>query len=593
MPPMIIRFKSAGVAGLVALCAALPLPALADLEVRVDGLSGAEQDNVESRLGILAAADREDLSDDQVRSLHQQAVGDIRKALQPYGYYEPVIESTLDGQAPDWRANYRIAAGPRTLISKVDVVVEGEAREFEAVVAVMRQLRLREGDPLLHERYEDAKSRLQQAAYNNGYLDAVFTRAELRVKPTAHTAEILLTLDSGPRYFFGDITLETQGLDETFVRNYVLMVPGEPFDPQQLLKTQFALSDLDYFQTVEMAPLRESMRGNRIPVEIRTTPRPRRRYEIGAGYGTDTGARLTSAIEFRRLGDTGHKLRGEARVSEIKDSYGGEYRIPLGRKPGENLSFTGTRAYEKFVDGGESLKYALGASLARVPGKWQRRLYLQYEHEESVIADVSDISDLLIPGLSLNRSETDNPIHTRRGWSAFADVHGAYKEALSSTSFLQVRGLLRTALPLFERARLLGRAELGVNLVEAFSKLPPSQRFFAGGDQSVRGYAYQSLGPRDASGRVIGGQYLSAFSIEAEYSFSGRLWNGLLRNWGAAAFVDAGGADDIPWPELARGIGAGLRYRAPIGFVNLDLAHALDGDDRRGLRLHISVRVGL
>jgi translocation and assembly module TamA len=563
----------------------------ADVEVRVDGLSGPEQTNVENRLSLRAAAERgeETLDEWRVRNLHQQADSEIRTALQPYGYYQPRIESSLSGGGEHWQAHYRIDPGPRVHLTAVDVEVTGEARDFPAVRAVLADLQLRPGEPLLHERYEQEKARLQQAAYNGGYLDAAYVRAELRVTPALQAAEVLLTLDSGPRYYFGEIRLDTQGLDEAFLRNYVKMESGRPFDPQKVLETQFVLGDLDYFQNVEMVPLREEMdEQRRIQVEIRTTPRPRRRYEIGLGYGTDTGARLTTAVEARRIGNSGHKLRGEMRLSELKNTYGGEYRIPLGDKPGESLSFTGTRADEKFVDGGDSLKYTLGASLARVPGDWRRRLYLEYAYEESRIADVPDTSNLLIPGVSFNRTDSDDPIHARQGWSLFADVHGANKALLSSASFLQARGLLRLAWPLGPRARLLGRVELGATLVEELSELPASQRFFAGGDQSVRGYAYQSLGPRDSEGRVIGGEFLSTFSIETDYRFAGR-----LRNWGVAACADAGGAGDDPGPPLFKSVGAGVRFWAPIGNVNLDLAHPLDSDDGRSVRLHISVRVGL
>lgn len=566
------------------LLAALPLRA--EIEVEIEGLDSELRENVEERLSIRAAAEREDLDGILVQSLHQQAEAEIRRALQPYGHYEPSIESRLSGEAPDWRAHYRVDAGPQTRIRRLDIQMQGEGATQTELQLALVSLSLREGQPLLHSRYEAAKLALQQAAYNAGYLDAAYTRAELRVEPQARSADVLLTLDTGLRYFFGAITVEPQGLDEGFVRRYILLTPGEPFDPQQVLKTQFALSDLDYFQTVEMQPQRDKMEAQRLPLHIHTTPRARRRYEIGAGYGTDTGPRVTAAAEFRRLGSHGHKLRAETRIAEQKRTVGGEYRVPLGRKPGDSISFTGASTYEKFIDG-DSLKYSIGASLSRTPGDWQRRVYLLYEHEESDIAGARREDDQLIPGFSLNRTEADDPIHTMRGWSLFADVHGTNKDLLSTASYLQARTLLRGAYPLGPRWRLLGRAELGANLVADFSELPISQRFFAGGDQSVRGYAYQSLGPRDAAGNVIGGKFLTTLSVETDYRFRGD-WS----NWGVAAFADAGGANDDPGPELSVGVGAGLRYRAPIGYLNLDLAHPLH-DEARNLRVHISVRVGL
>ena len=139
-------------------------------------------------------------------------------------------------------------------------------------------------------------------------------------------------------------------------------------------------------------------------------------------------------------------------------------------------------------------------------------------------------------------------------------------------------------LPVFARSRVLLRAEAGGTLLEEFSDLPPSQRFFAGGDQSVRGYGYQSIGPVNADGEVIGGAFLSTLSAELETPVHGP--------WGVAVFIDAGGVDDDPNPALKRGVGAGLRYLSPVGAIQLDLAHPLDGE-QRGVRLHLGIRVGL
>lgn len=559
------------------------LPALAGVDVTIKGVDGELKTNIEQRLAIRDLDTRKDLDEPLVLRLHQQAEGDIRSALQPFGYYSPQVNPQLTGAAPKWKALYTVNPGPPTLVEHIDIRVEGDGAENPALKLVLDRPLLREGRVLNHTQYEATKTRLAQAAYANGFLDAQFTRAELRVNPAAQKAEVRLTLQTGPRYFFGPVTIEQEGLNPEFVQRYIRIAPGGPYDPQQVLDTQFALTDLDYFQTVEIQPQRDQVLHGHIPIVIRTTPRPLRRYEFGVGYGTDTGARVSSGVEFRRLNQQGHKLRLDARVSEIKTALGGEYRIPQGKKTTESVSFNASSIAERF-ENGDSLKYVLGASLNRTPGAWQRRVYLNFEHEESDIAGVTSNADLLLPGVSFNRGEMDDPIHTLRGWNFFVDVHGAHSDFLSTATFLQTRVQLRGAYPLGSRVRLLGRAEIGASFVDEFSDLPASQRFYAGGDQSVRGYAYQSLGPRDANGLVMGGRYLTVLSAEANL----RVWG----NWGVASFIDVGGAADTPDPELSRGVGAGLRYRAPIGYLNLDVGWPLDEPDP-GARLHLSVRVGL
>lgn len=562
----------------------LSLPAQAGIEVNIKGLDGAELQNVQQRLAITAAAQRPDLDDALVERLHEQAPDDIRTALQPYGYYNVTVTSAAPQKSEDgWTVTYVIQAGPPTLISKTDVSIEGEGRDYPELQRALNSLPLKSGERLMHADYEAAKARLLDTAFNGGFLDVKFDLSELRVNPETHTAEIELKLNSGPRYYIGPVTLELQKLERANVERYIGIEEGEPFSPQKILQTQFALSDLDYFQTVEIEPRRDQVQDQRIPIIIHTTLRKNARYQFGGGYGTDTGVRGIASAEFRRINDYGHKVLTDLRLSEIKNSVSAEYRIPLGDRPADHLGFSATYSNEIIADGRAS-KYTLGSNLNRELGFWQRRIYLDFTREFSELNSVSQTTDLLIPGLSLSHSTLDDPIRTRQGWSAFFDVHGASKLALSNADFLQLHGVLRGAYPLGERARLLGRAEMAGSLVADFSELPATQRLYAGGDQSVRGYSYQSIGPKDSNGKTIGGKYLSVFSIETDYR--------IFDEWGVAAFYDLGGADDSPAPTLLGGVGLGVRYLAPFGDIRVDFAHPLDDPDT-SVRLHVGIRVGL
>ena len=574
--------------GFIALCSLMLLllspAAQAEIEVNVQGLDGPEQKNVEQRLAINAASQRADLDEALVQRLHEEAPDDIRTALQPFGYYSV----TLDPSEPrktegGWTVTYMVHPGPPTLIRKIDVSLEGEGRDYPELQTAVAALPIKTGTRLLHADYEAAKARLMNSAFNGGFLDAQFERSELRIDPDTQSAEIELKLNSGPRYYIGPVTLELRKLDRANVERYISIEEGQVFSPQKVLETQFALSDLDYFQSVEIEPHRELTKDQHIPITIRTTLRKNARYQFGGGYGTDTGARGTAIAEFRRVNDYGHKVITNLQLSEIKNNIGAEYRIPVGDKPSDNISFTAAYSQEKVADG-DARKYTVGSSLNRSLGFWQRRVYLDFTHELSTLSNVEQTSDLLIPGLSLSHGSLDDPIHTRLGWFVFLDAHGASKYALSNADFLQLHGVLRGAYPLGERARILGRVEVAGSLVSDFSELPATQRLFAGGDQSVRGYSYQSIGPKDSTGKVIGGKYLNVYSIEGDYR--------ILDDWAIAAFYDLGGADDTPAPRLLAGVGVGARYRAPFGDIRVDFAHPLNDPDTF-VRLHIGIRVGL
>lgn len=584
--PSAVPRPSAPALRLLALAALLLARAAAAApEVEIEGIEGAERRNVEARLQVMAylADDGED--EQQIRRLHRFAEDDIRGALEAYGYYAPKIESTIEGEGRKLRLRYVIQPGPPTLLREVRIEVTGPGAGLEELQEPRKDTQLRPGARLQHDDYETTKSELARAAYRNGFLDARLAEHELRVEPAAARADVVLRLETGPRYYFGEVRVAQEGLDPGFITRYVPIEPGKPFNPESLLQAQFVLSDLGYFGSVDVQPRRDQAVNGVIPVEIATTPRPPHRYDVSVGYGTDTGARAGLGAEFRQLNRRGHTLRTDLRQSEIKNSIGAQYRVPLGTRAGEGLGFA-TSYTDEVVGDGESQRYDFTLSLSRTPGEWQRQWYLRHVYEESFVpATGVDTSKLLLPGLSLSRGELDDPIHATRGWSVFLDVHGGDEELVSDVSFLQGRGVLRGVLPLGTRARLLGRAELGGSVIDEFRALPASQRFFAGGDQSVRGYDYQTLAPRDSTGRVIGGKFLTTYSVEAEY----RVWG----NWGAAAFFDLGNADDDPSPKLYRGAGVGLRYRAPIGTLQLDLAHPFDGEDRTGVHPHLGIRVGL
>lgn len=567
-------------------------PALAGIDVQVRGLGSDERDNCYDRLSILEYARRSDADKSEyeaadVQRLFKQGEAEIKTAMQPFGWYNITVKSELRGAAPDWTVIYTVDAGPETDLTKINIEITGEGLDYAPLRGLTeRPLPLKLGERLKHDEYEELKTRLVQTAYSGGMLDANLTRRELRVDVANNSAEVLLTLDSGRRYRFGDITIEQDGhLHENFLRRYITFQPDEYFDPAKVLGTQFAFGDLDYFDSVDVDTQRDKVDAEgRIPVVIRTIEKAPRKYQFGLGYGTDTGPRASIGTEFRRINNGGHKLRLDLRVSPVISTAVAEYRIPFGHVPSDSISFTTQVLTQNFSDVNETL-YRFGTSYNRQGRLWQRRVYLEYTVDRySIKQSPHQTSTLLVPGISFNRTVADDPIFPKRGWYAFIDTHGGTTAALSDTNFIQGLVKLRSTLYLGNRLYLLSRIDEGGTAVGRFDNLPPSQRFFAGGDESVRGYSYQSLGPRDANGRVAGGRFLTTASSEIDWY--------VYKTYGLAIFADAGGADNDPRVPLSLGAGAGVRYRAPFGSFALDLAHPFDAG-QSPVRLHIGVRVGL
>jgi translocation and assembly module TamA len=161
----------------------------------------------------------------------------------------------------------------------------------------------------------------------------------------------------------------------------------------------------------------------------------------------------------------------------------------------------------------------------------------------------------------------------RRGWGGTAFVRGGVSDAGGNARFAQVYANLRWFKGLGKDSRLLARGEIGHTFSDEISLLPPTLRFHAGGDRSIRGYGWREVGPR--VGTVgdefpVGAKNVVTASLEYERYFNGP--------WGMAVFVDTGSAFDND-VDLRTGVGVGLRWRSPLGPLRVDLARGLDHPD--------------
>ena len=232
------------------------------------------------------------------------------------------------------------------------------------------------------------------------------------------------------------------------------------------------------------------------------------------------------------------------------------------------------------TDSSDSTVRTIGATLNRGRGAWREAVAINYQKEEYVIADEKDNSTLLMPGVNWSRTWGREFINTFDGLRFDIGLRGASDKLISDTSFFQLQGGIKAITPLGQHNRIITRGKLGSTWLNEFQELPSSVRFFAGGAQSVRGYAYQSLGPVDDKGNVVGGKHLMIGSVELEHRFENK--------WSVAAFYDGGNAIDNLEDKLARGAGVGVRWQSPVGPVRIDLASAISKDGKPW-RLHINI----
>lgn len=548
------------------------------VEVRFKGIEDAVLANVAASV-TLNQQRKEALSESRIRFLYRRGTEEIRQALKVFGYYSPTIEAELSQTDSGWLAEYRIEAGEPVVIDQVDIRFSGEGADTKTFNQLREKHPFRQGNRLEHQVYDSYKNRIERRAQELGYFDATFVRHEMRVDVDKRAATIVLVYDTGQRYHYGPVSFSETPLNEEFLRNYIPFEQGEPYNSNDPLKLRRRLIDSDMFSSVNVKPDERSGKDLEVPVEVELEPRKRNRYTAGIGFATDTGPRLRLGWNARYLNERGHRFDSDLRVSPVLSNLTGTYLMPYFRNRQADVGLRAALKNED-TDTSESRSGQLSLFQSRTRWGWNETLSTSYLVEDFKVAETRDTTKLLIPGANWWRSWSDDPIYARHGGRLSLDLKGAAQPVLSDISFAQARISGKYVRALGWRNRLLTRLELGATAVSDFSRLPASLRFFAGGDNSIRGYDYQSLGPENENGEVTGGRYLIVGSVEYEQF--------VYKDYGVAAFVDFGNAINDLSDPLEVGTGVGLRWLSPVGLIKLDVAAGITEDDVP-IRLHMSL----
>ncbi len=311
------------------------------------------------------------------------------------------------------------------------------------------------------------------------------------------------------------------------------------------------------------------------------TPRKIHKYSAGLGGSTDEGLRGRLKYNNRRLNTAGHRLNIELRSSLIEQRFLSAYEIPRAHPVDETLSLqVGIRREDLNVFNTAEAQVGLTETKRR-PWGWLETRFISVKEQSFDVASDNRTTTLILPGLRWTKRRSDDPLYPLDRYAISFEIRGSANALVSDVDFARTLLSIRAVYGLPQGIRLLTRTELGASWVENFRALPPSERFFAGGDTSIRGYALDDLGPVDNSRRVVGGKYLAVASVEVEKFVS--------ESWGLALFCDAGNAfgGSGQNQEVKLGIGLGVRWRSPIGPVGIDLAHPLDDDSLARIHLRI------
>jgi translocation and assembly module TamA len=496
-------------------------------------------------------------SSEKIHCWYQHSLSDIQHILAAYGYFKPSICPSLKQKGAKWYANYQISPGPPLRITLLEVSVQDPRKKDPPIEKSIADFPLHQGDIFSSERYEHAKQLLLATAIGQGYLSAYFSKHTVLINRKSYTARITLTLNKGPRYYFGPIIFQQSILKDNLLRRYIPFKIGAPYSSTQLLSLQENLNKSGYFSNVSINAIKTQKQA--LPVTFTLTPRPSQQYTAGRGYSTDLGIRGTLGWESRYLNKSGHRLNIISQLSKIQNSLQMTYRIP-GKHPNTDSYNINYAIVRKKLAQVVSTTQQLGFSHIAQWGGWRRNLFLNYQIERfNYLNSKTTKAHLLTPGINFSRSKFDNARFALCGYRLNLRLQGADQHLLSNTSFLQTQLQGKYILSWNKNSRLLLRGDMGYTLTSNLNDFPPSLLFYVGGSQSLRGYAYQALGP---------GRYLMLGSIEYQHR--------LINDFYGAVFFDAGNAVNNFPINLQKGAGIGLVWLSPLGPMEVTAGKALN-----------------
>lgn len=547
---------------------------LAQTTLRLTGLSGELEDNVKLFLDRYAAGEISTSLRFQAR-LEQ----DIAQAMQALGYYHSEITITLQSTRNNGsRLLIQVTPGEPIRVSETDIQLLGDAAtdpEFQNLLRQAPQV----GQVVHHGRYDSFKSALNSLAQRRGYFDARFSLQRLEVSPSRRQAFVRLHFDSGQRYRFGEVRFSGSQIAPERLSSLVPFQPDAPYLATQLGELNQALANTNWFSSILVTASTEAIDQRLLPIDVELAPRKRNSIETGIGYSDDVGARIKLNWLKPWLNDRGHSLNSKLALSEAEQSIEAAYRLPLESVATDfwqlqyglrNRDYQDTRSIESNL------------ALERhwlLRNDWYRTASIRWLYEDYTQADQKDNSSLIMPGISFSRSRQTGSGMPTRADRLLLGIEVSDQSWGSAASFVRLRGRAGYIDSFGDRHRLVSRLDAGAVLMEAVDNLPPSLRFFAGGDNNLRGYAYESVSPRNQDGELIGGRYMATASLEYQYRVTG--------NWWLATFADYGSA----WtktPDWKKGVGFGVRWGSPIGAVRIDFAWGLDAEGKP-FQLHFSL----
>ncbi|MCM2296252.1 autotransporter assembly complex family protein [Rhodoferax sp.] len=537
-----------------------------------------------------------DLSDDELARLMRQAQGDARRLLGTLGYFSPVIAMAVETAVAGTRVvNITVTPGAATRIEQVTIQFTGAIASDALATAQREQIQdswsLRAGSRFTQNAWDAAKQQALRQLTTLRFPAGRIGASLAEIDPETRQAHLQLTLDSGPAYRMGELSIEgLQRYDMALVQRLARLSLGDDYSQAELVAAQQRLSDSGYFDSAFVS-LDTSANPDAAPVQVKLREARLQKLVLGIGASTDSGPRLSAEHTHHKVPGIGWRAQSKLQLDRETRAIGSELSAP---PDPSNWRWAVSGLLQNQQLG------TLDVTSQRLRGgrkqnneRIDRNLYVQYDRAETVDTDTTQ--PVIAQSLSANYAFTvrnyDSLPFPSSGWGWGAEVGGgttlgserqAYTRLL--TRWQGFWGLGQEGSTRASAGRLAMRAMAGAVIAKDGINLPSTQLFLAGGDNSVRGYGFNDIGVTLADGSITAGRYLATGSLEWQRPI--RL-DGKPSDWESTVFVDAGAVANKPAELTAKvGVGVGARWKSPVGPLQIDLAY---GVDVQRLRLHMNL----
>lgn len=531
---------------------------------------------LEAHLDLARFAERGDLTDDEYAFLITAVPRQVTDLLETQGYFTPAVttdERMIDGKK---HVDIYVEPGPITVVTSLSLNIAGPvAQEAPARETATREAwTLHEGDPFSQEGWDAAKDSALKALQAERYLGAKITHSEARINPATHKASLQVDFDSGPTFTLGELQIDgTRRYPEWIITNINPLNVGEVYSASRIQELQKQIQATPYFASVALDVDSDTAHPNDTPIRLKVSEYPYQSIRTGVGYSSDTGAYIQGNYSYFNLFNRAWVFSVTGRIERDQDQGQVQISMPPGRYGWVNSALASYTRSD--IEDTEIFSMRAGLQRARTSQYYDFTYSLLY-YRDRLLQNVGPetTATALVPNWTWTRRDVDDLVFPRSGNIVTISAGGALKHVASDTSFGRVYASGRQYFPIGKTDLVLVRIELGGVFTSGSTlDVPASLLFRAGGANSVRGYTYDSIG-NNVSGSVIPTKYEATGTAEYQHWFT--------RDWGAAVFYDAGTATDN-WSEKAinTGVGAGARWRSPVGPVNLDLAYGIQGHSWR------------